>query len=130
MKHSDLKAGGRLRRLAVASLVLIATAGMLVGGARAGQQTGTVIRVQVNKDYGGGVVTFNVSGAAPTGQPACVTDPGRWTLKTTDNNPLNDETYAMLLTALTTGLQVTVYGADTCSVISWVEDIVSVQIDK
>jgi hypothetical protein len=101
---------------------------MLVKSEAATQQTGVVTSIQVNKSYGGGMVAFYIQGTTPIGHPACVTDPTRWVVKTTDGNMLNAALIAALLAAYSTGKQVAVEGTGVCTVIPWAEDINSITV--
>ena len=94
--------------------------------ALAGGQSGTVSKLEIVKSANYVVVNLTGSHVSP---PACATQPGRWALKTSDGNALNDKIYSLFLTAQATGRTVAIGGTGTCTAVSSIEDIDAANIN-
>jgi hypothetical protein len=91
--------------------------------AAAGNVTGTVASVLVRASDG---LTFIYMNGSASGQPACATNP-YWIILN-ETSDAGHKQYAMLLDALATGAQVTIFGNGTCTRWGDGEDINVIQI--
>lgn len=85
-----------------------------------------VTQLGINKGYGGTFVFIKVSGS-PTGAPSCAT--GYWQFTLTFGNPGDSQLYALLLSAYTTGIPVTILGSGACSEFGQSESLQNINTD-
>lgn len=87
----------------------------------------TISNLQITKDYGATFVFIQVNGT-PTGTTSCAS--GGWNYTLSFSAPGANQLYAMLLTAYATGTQVNMVGTGTCSEVSFVESLDTLQLTQ
>jgi hypothetical protein len=98
-------------------LPMSAFAGSQVSGA-------TITNLQISKSYGN-FVFIQVS-STPTGAPACANSSWHYTLSF--GNPSDNQLYAMLLTAYSSGALVNIAGTGNCNDVGFTESLQALQL--